>query len=113
MLVGRVPCVRIDAARRASDVMDQLAGAGVVAAKVYTIADIASDPVYRERGDIVRVADDDFGSLAMQAVIPHFAEYPGVVWRTGPKLGEDNALVFGEYLGLGTESDGCDAAVDG
>ena len=36
----------------------------------------------------------------MQAVIPHFRRAPGAVWRTGPALGEDNALVYGEWLGI-------------
>jgi formyl-CoA transferase len=36
----------------------------------------------------------------MQGVVPTFVEDPGTVWRTAPDLGEDNDLVFGQWLGM-------------
>ena len=39
----------------------------------------------------------------MQAVVPMLHERPGTVWRTGPQLGEDNDLVYGEWLGISEE----------
>jgi formyl-CoA transferase len=39
----------------------------------------------------------------MQGVIPHFHRRPGKVWRTGPALGQDNRLVYHEWLGLAEE----------
>jgi crotonobetainyl-CoA:carnitine CoA-transferase CaiB-like acyl-CoA transferase len=33
-------------------------------------------------------------------VIPHFRQRPGTIWRTGPALGQDNDLVYREWLGL-------------
>lgn len=77
--------------------------AEVVAARVYSAADIAADPVYAERGDIVTVDDADLGPVRMQAALPHFREAPGVVWRTGPRLGQDNELVYQGWLGLTAE----------
>ncbi|MEO3796122.1 hypothetical protein ABGB14_38495 [Nonomuraea sp. B10E15] len=38
--------------------------------------------------------------MRMQAALPHFRQAPGGVWRTGPALGEDNALVYRDWLGL-------------
>ncbi|MFE6166173.1 CaiB/BaiF CoA transferase family protein [Streptomyces sp. NPDC056486] len=74
--------------------------AEVVASRVFSAADIAEDPVYAEREDIVTVDDADLGPVRMQSVIPHFRQRPGRVWRTGPALGQDNALVYREWLGL-------------
>jgi crotonobetainyl-CoA:carnitine CoA-transferase CaiB-like acyl-CoA transferase len=36
----------------------------------------------------------------MQAVLPHLARHAGTVWRTAPSLGQDNELVYRDYLGL-------------
>jgi formyl-CoA transferase len=86
--------------RPADEVLARMAEAEVVAAPIYSIADIMQDQTYRERGDIIELPDDDFGSVKMQAVIPHLSNYPGHVWRTGAKLGEDNQLVYRNYLGM-------------
>jgi crotonobetainyl-CoA:carnitine CoA-transferase CaiB-like acyl-CoA transferase len=78
------------------EVMEKLE---VVAAPIYTVEDILADPTYRERENIVEVEDADLGSVRMQNVIPKLKNYPGTVWRTAPALGEDNDLVYKEYLG--------------
>lgn len=74
--------------------------AGVVASKVHDMDDILGDPIFAERGSIVTVPDDDLGEVRMQGVVPELVGHPGAVWRTGPSLGEDNDLVYGEWLGL-------------
>ncbi|PRX98147.1 CaiB/BaiF CoA transferase family protein [Allonocardiopsis opalescens] len=74
--------------------------AEVVASKVFSMADIMADPTYAERGDIVTVDDEDLGPVKMQNVVPRFENRPGRVWRTGPALGADNALVYEEWLGM-------------
>jgi crotonobetainyl-CoA:carnitine CoA-transferase CaiB-like acyl-CoA transferase len=71
----------------------------VTASRVYTAADILADPIYAERDDIVAVPDPELGSVRMQAVVPRLTQRPGSVWRTGAALGEDNELVFSEWLG--------------
>jgi formyl-CoA transferase len=75
----------------------------VVASRIFSAADIATDPVYAERGDIVTVDDPDLGPVRMQAALPHFRREPGRVWRTGPALGQDNDLVYRDWLGLPAE----------
>jgi formyl-CoA transferase len=83
-----------------AECLEEFARNEVVASRVFSAADIAEDPVYAERGDIVTVDDPDLGPVRMQAVIPHFRQNPGRVWRTGPALGEDNRLVYRDWLGL-------------
>lgn len=88
-------------AQRPSDeclrLMDEF---GVVGSKVYDVRDIVADPIFAERGSIVSVDDAELGPVRMQGVVPDFVGDPGVVWRTGPALGEDNDLVYGQWLGL-------------
>ncbi|MFD5318883.1 CaiB/BaiF CoA transferase family protein [Streptomyces sp. NPDC127098] len=88
------------AERGTDECLAAFAEAEVVASRVFSAADIAADPVYAEREDIVTVPDPDLGPVRMQAVIPHFRRRPGEVWRSGPALGQDNELVYREWLGL-------------
>jgi crotonobetainyl-CoA:carnitine CoA-transferase CaiB-like acyl-CoA transferase len=88
------------AERSADEALTVMAQAEVVASRIYSMADIVADPTYAERGDVIQIEDKDLGTVRMQAVIPKLANHPGAVWRTGPALGEDNDVVFREYLGL-------------
>lgn len=88
------------AERTAAECLKAFALAEVVASRVFSAADIAEDPVYAEREDIVTIDDADLGPVRMQSVIPHFRQRPGAVWRTGPALGQDNDLVYRQWLGL-------------
>jgi crotonobetainyl-CoA:carnitine CoA-transferase CaiB-like acyl-CoA transferase len=91
------------ATRSAEEALDQMHAHEVVAARVYSAADIVTDPIYAERNDVITVEDPNLGPVRMQAVIPKFLNRPGHVWRTGPALGEDNDLVYRTYLGLTAE----------
>lgn len=75
----------------------------VVGSRIYSAEDIMNDKTYAEREDIITVADPDLGEVRMQGVVPKLHQRPGTVWRVGPKLGEDNALVYGEWLGLSAD----------
>jgi crotonobetainyl-CoA:carnitine CoA-transferase CaiB-like acyl-CoA transferase len=77
--------------------------AGVVGSMVFDVDDILADPVFAERGSIVTVPDRDLGEVRMQGVVPTFVGDPGAVWRTAPDLGEDNDLVYGEWIGADPE----------
>jgi formyl-CoA transferase len=90
-------------ARTADECLAKMAELEVVASRIYDAADIVADPIYREREDIVSVADADLGTVRMQAVVPKLHHRPGSVWRTGPSLGEDNDLVYGKWLGKSVE----------
>jgi formyl-CoA transferase len=89
--------------RSAEDALHEMHAHEVVAARVYSAADIVKDPIYAERNDVITIEDPNLGPVRMQAVIPKLLNHPGHVWRTGPALGEDNDLVYRTYLGLTDE----------
>jgi crotonobetainyl-CoA:carnitine CoA-transferase CaiB-like acyl-CoA transferase len=91
------------AERSADECLRTMADAEVVASRIFTAEDILADAVYREREDIVTVEDEDLGPVRMQAVVPRMERHGGNVWRTGPALGADNDLVYGDWLGLAAE----------
>lgn len=82
------------------DCLRAMEEAGVVASRVYDMDDILADPIFQERKSIVTVPDADLGQVRMQGVVPTMVNDEGTVWRTGPALGQDNDLVYGEWLGL-------------
>jgi crotonobetainyl-CoA:carnitine CoA-transferase CaiB-like acyl-CoA transferase len=83
-----------------ADALAAMADAEVVASKIYTVADILDDQTYREREDVISIEDHELGTVRMQAVIPKLRKHSGAVWRTGPALGEDNELVYADWLAL-------------
>ncbi|MGH3504584.1 MAG: CaiB/BaiF CoA transferase family protein, partial [Nocardioidaceae bacterium] len=74
--------------------------AGVPAAPIMSIADIAADPHYRERGTFLTVTDDDYGELPMVAPLPHMSGTPGRIRSLGPELGQHTDEILAEILGL-------------
>lgn len=72
----------------------------VAAAPVYDITDLLKDEQLRHREVFVPVADDDLGTMTVQAPVPRFSEAQGRVSHLGPRLGEHNAEVYGRLLGL-------------
>jgi crotonobetainyl-CoA:carnitine CoA-transferase CaiB-like acyl-CoA transferase len=89
--------------RTADECLETMYKLEVVASRIYSAADIMDDPLYRDRGDIIEIEDQDLGTVRMQAALPRMTLHPGSVWRTGPHLGEDNDLVYGSWLGKSTE----------
>jgi formyl-CoA transferase len=88
------------AERTSEEALEAMEQAQVVASVIYDVAAIVNDKTYAERGNIVTVDDPQLGPVRMQAVLPHFSNHPGAVWRSGPELGQDNNLVYREYLGM-------------
>src|SRR5262249_44802574 len=89
--------------RTADECVRAMSALEVVASRIYSAEDIVNDKTYVERGDIISVADQDFVRVRMQGVVPMLHQRPGSVWRVGPRLGEDNDLVYGEWLGIPAE----------
>jgi len=75
----------------------------VPAQRVYTSADIAADPQYAARDDLVRVADEELGSILMPGVMPKFVGRTSQIKQAGGSLGSANEEVYGSYLGLSAE----------
>ena len=87
-------------ARGTEECLAAMRAAEVVASRILSIADIMADETYAEREDIVSIKDADLGEVRMQAVVPKLHSHGGTVWRSGPALGADEDLVYGEWLGL-------------
>ena len=92
------------AERPLAECIEVMAKLEVVASPIYTVEDILADPTYRERENIVTVEDPELGPVRMQNVIPKLTNYPGTVWRTAPALGEDNELVYQDFLGKSADA---------
>lgn len=89
--------------RSSEDALAEMAKLEVVSSRIFSAEDIANDPTYRERNDIVTVDDPELGPVKMQAVLPKMHQRPSEVWRPGPSLGQDNELVLRDWLGLSDE----------
>jgi crotonobetainyl-CoA:carnitine CoA-transferase CaiB-like acyl-CoA transferase len=75
--------------------------AGVPAAPVYSIADIAGDPQFLARDMILETAGPGaIGKLLMPGFVPRYREAPSSVRWHGPRVGEHTSAVLGSELGL-------------
>ena len=81
-------------------VIDELVRAGVAVSKVYSAADIAADPHYAAREDIVTVDDPVVGPVKQPAPLPKLSRTPGRIYNAAPTKGEHNDEVYGGWLGL-------------
>jgi crotonobetainyl-CoA:carnitine CoA-transferase CaiB-like acyl-CoA transferase len=78
--------------------------ADIPSSKVYTAADIAADPQYRERGMVREVVDPIFDQPVLHpGIVPHFAGDPAAVRWTGPAIGAHNDEVLQGLLSMSAE----------
>ncbi|MFJ9175105.1 CaiB/BaiF CoA transferase family protein [Streptomyces sp. NPDC102360] len=91
------------ATRTADDLTKLLVDADIPASPLMSIADIAADPHYRERGTLLTVEDPEFGELPMVAPLPRLSKTPGSVRTTGPVLGAHNSEIYQGVLGLSAD----------
>jgi crotonobetainyl-CoA:carnitine CoA-transferase CaiB-like acyl-CoA transferase len=70
--------------------------AGATVGPIYSIADIAADEHFRERGIIVDVEDEQFGSLPVHNILPRLSATPGTFRRPAPELGEHTDEILRE-----------------
>jgi formyl-CoA transferase len=83
-----------------AQVLDLLHRAGVPAGLVYEPKDMVADPHFAARRSLVRVPDESYGEIVMQAVFPKLSATPGQVRHAGPSLGADTDDVLRELLDL-------------
>jgi len=88
-----------------TDLVPLLEQHGVPAAKVRSPADAVRDPRVLARGETVPLEHPQFGRVAAvvgMGVPITFSDAPSSHLRPAPSVGQDNALVFGEWLGYGS-----------
>ncbi|MBN2622044.1 MAG: CoA transferase, partial [Acidimicrobiales bacterium] len=88
------------AERTLDEAMAVFEAAEVTAAPVYDAEQLLADEHLRARGTYVRVVDDDFGPVTVQAPVARLSATPGRVEHLGRALGADNDAVYGDLLGL-------------
>jgi formyl-CoA transferase len=86
--------------RGRDEILSLMEKAGVPAGLIYTVPDMLKDEQFQARQAIVEVAHPRLGTVRMQNVVPKLSETPGSVRAPAPTLGEHNAAVYGELLGL-------------
>ena len=73
----------------------------IPAGRVYRAPEMLADPHFKAREAIIEVETERFGALKMQSAFPKLSATPSGVRRAAPsKVGQHNAEVYGEYLGL-------------
>lgn len=75
-------------------------------APIYSIDQIAADPQAQAREFIKRVPDKDFGEVAMANIVPRFSIDKAELRHAAGDIGQDNAEIFGNWLGLSDEEIG-------
>jgi len=84
------------------EAMEILAGAGVACGAVLDSSEVLADEHLRGRGMVVDLEHPERGRFPMPANPIHMSDSPTEV-RAAPLLGEHNAEVYGEWLGLGAD----------
>lgn len=85
-----------------NDVLAALERAEVPAGRIYSVADIVSDPHYQARDMLLQAQLPGGASVKMPGIVPKLSDTPGEVRWQGPKLGEHTGSVLSE-LGFATE----------
>ena len=95
------------------DLNTRLEKFGVVTGPIYSIADIAEDPHYRDRNMIRHVEDKTLGRIAVPGVAPRLTETEGdIAWLGPQELGEYNKEIYGGLLKL-SDADLEELSIDG
>ncbi|MEC9151639.1 MAG: CoA transferase [Pseudomonadota bacterium] len=100
------------AARDFHDIEQRLVGNNVPFGGIYTASDIAEDPHYAARANIVDISDPEEGTVRMPAPLPKLKRTPGRVSHAGPPLGQHNTEIYGGLLDL-SEQDLAALTADG
>ncbi len=91
-------------ARDIAEVEALMIAHGVPAGRVYRAPEMLADPHFAAREAIITLPHPRWGEVAMQNVFPKLSRTPGAVRRLAPQtVGQDNAEVWGEGLGLSVE----------
>ncbi|ATA54250.1 formyl-CoA transferase [Variovorax boronicumulans] len=81
--------------RSRDEVLAVLDAAGVPVGRIYTVADIATDPQYLAREMILQARGSDGALLKVPGVVPKLSATPGRIAHAAPLLGEHTADLQG------------------
>lgn len=79
--------------RSVDEVITALEAADVPVGKIYTAADIATDPQYHARDMVVQTTDREGRPLKVPGIVPKLSDTPGTLRHPAPRLGEHDADV--------------------
>jgi formyl-CoA transferase len=82
-----------------AQVLELLDAASVPAGRIYTVADIATDPHYQAREMILQTMMADGSTLALPGIVPKLSRTPGSHRRNAPEIGQDTDAVL-QDIGL-------------
>ena len=88
----------------ATELMHLLQRNGIAATPVMSGQDIFDDPHYQERGLLELVDHPSTGPFLLPGIAWKMSRTPGRIRWPSPRLGEHNDFVFGQLLGMSTES---------
>jgi formyl-CoA transferase len=77
-------------------VLAAIDAAGVPVGRIYSVADIATDPQYLAREMIVDAPASYGGSIKVPGIVPKLSATPGRIRSAAPKLGEHTHTVVAE-----------------
>ena len=81
--------------RKVAEVVATLQAVSVPAGRIYTVADIATDPHFLARGMIQTVTSADGLTLTVPGIVPKLSATPGAIRSPAPTLGQHQAQVLG------------------
>jgi crotonobetainyl-CoA:carnitine CoA-transferase CaiB-like acyl-CoA transferase len=84
-----------------AELADVFRATGISAAPVKSLAEVVEDEHLRARGAFVDVEDPAAGTVKMLRPWIRFSETPAAITTSAPQVGQHNAEVYGELLGLG------------
>jgi len=82
-----------------AQVLELLDAASVPAGRIYTVADIATDPHYQAREMILQTVMADGSTKALPGIVPKLSRTPGSHRRNAPEIGQDTDAVL-QDIGL-------------
>ncbi len=79
--------------------LERLDSVAVPAGRIYTVADIASDPHYKARGNIQTIQMQDGTKVDVPGVIPKLSRTPGSIKTLAPDIGQNTDEIL-KSIGL-------------
>ena len=79
--------------------LEMLDSVAVPAGRIYTVADIASDPHYKARGNIQTIEMQDGTKVDVPGVIPKLSRTPGSIKTLAPDIGQNTDEIL-KSIGL-------------